>query len=142
MSFYVINLLDLLKEGEQENIQDYLRTFSCPLNTEIEDFIWNKSIDFSKQKISITHLVLNSKQELCAFFSLTQKSIIIDCNNLSATMQKKLRRYGIYDAKTNSVQACAYLIAQFGKNMLVSAREGVSGDDLMEMVFSILKRVI
>lgn len=141
MSFYVINLLDLLKEGEQENIQDYLRTFSCPLNTEIEDFIWNKSIDFSKQKISITHLVHNSKQELCAFFSLTQKSIIIDCNNLSATMQKKLRRYGIYDAKTNSVQACAYLIAQFGKNMLVSAREGVSGDDLMEMVFSILKRV-
>ena len=58
MSFYVINLLDLLKEGEQENIQYYLRTFSCPLNAEIEDFIWNKSIDFSKQKISITHLVL------------------------------------------------------------------------------------
>ena len=56
-------------------------------------------------------------------------------------MQKKLRRYGIYDAKTNSVQACAYLIAQFGKNMLISAREGVSGDELMEMVFSILKKV-
>ena len=55
MSFYVINLLDLLKEGEQENIQDYLRTFSCPLNTEIEDFIWNKSIDFSKTKCGLKY---------------------------------------------------------------------------------------
>ena len=69
MAFRIVNLLDLLQKASLDDVHDFLCTFSCPLNAEIEDFIKNKSIDFSRQKISITHLVLNEQYELAAFFS-------------------------------------------------------------------------
>ena len=53
MAFRIVNLLDLLHTASVEDVHDFLCTFSCPLNAEIEDFI-NKSIDFSRQKISVT----------------------------------------------------------------------------------------
>ncbi len=57
------------------------------------------------------------------------------------TLQRKLKRYGIFNPSTNSVQASAYLIAQFGKNAAVTPSNGISGDVLMEFVFSILREV-
>ncbi len=141
MAFRIVNLLDLLQKASLDDVHDFLCTFSCPLNVEIEDFIKNKSIDFSRQKISITHLVLNEQDELAAFFSLTQRSIDVGCDKLSATMRKKLMRHGIYNADTNSIQACAYLIAQLGKNSNSAVHDCPSGDALMEMAFSVLVKV-
>ena len=54
MAFRIVNLLDLLHTASVEDVHDFLCTFSCPLNAEIEDFIKNKSIAFSRQKISVT----------------------------------------------------------------------------------------
>jgi hypothetical protein len=142
MAFRIVNLLDLLQKANSNDVHDFLCTFSCPLNAEIEDFIKNKSIDFSRQKISITHLVLNDQEELAAFFSLTQRSIDVGCDKLSMTVRKKLMRHGIYHEDTNRIQACAYLIAQFGKNFNATAQgECPTGDALMEMAFSVLIKV-
>ena len=141
MAFRIVNLLDLLQKVSLDDVHDFLCTFSCPLNTEIEDFIKNKAIDFSLRKISITHLVLNEHNELVAFFSLTQRSIDIGCDKLSATMRKKLMRYGIYNTENNSIQTCAYLIAQLGKNSNARIHACPTGNELMEMAFSILVKV-
>ena len=58
MAFRIVNLLDLLQKASLDDVHDFLCTFSCPLNTEIEDFIKNKSIDCSRQKISESPLHL------------------------------------------------------------------------------------
>ena len=52
-----------------------------------------------------------------------------------------MKRYGILNQDTNSIQATAYLIAQFGKNAAVSPANSINGDALMELVFTILKDV-
>ncbi|MBR6057932.1 MAG: GNAT family acetyltransferase [Lentisphaeria bacterium] len=141
MALFRVNILDLLARQGRKQTEELLQTFSCPLNTEIETFLWNKSIDFSLQKISITHLVFNEKKEIVAYFTLSPKAVSISCEHLSASLQKKLRRYGLYNTTTNSIQASAYLIAQFGKNAAIPIESGISGDRLMEQVFSILKDV-
>lgn len=51
MQLVVVNLLDMLASFGREEVEKFLPSFSCPLNTEIEDFIKNKAIDFSLQKI-------------------------------------------------------------------------------------------
>ena len=137
----VVNLLDLLTSMDKEKVETLLHSFTCPLNAEIEEFLWEKSIDFSLQKLSITHLVFNEKTDLIAFFALSSKSVSISCDFLSITLQRKVKRYGIYNPTTNKVQASAYLIAQFGKNSSISPSDQISGDALMELVFSVLKEV-
>ena len=137
----VVNLLDLLASVDKESVERVLRSFTCPLNAEIEQFLWDKSIDFSLQKLSITHLVFNEKRELIAYFALSSKPVSIGCDYLSNSLQRKVKRYGFYNSTTNKVQASAYLIAQFGKNASISPTDGISGDALMELVFSVLKDV-
>ena len=141
MQLVVVNLLDMIARFGREEVEAFLHTFSCPLNVEVESFLWNKAIDFSLQKISVTHLVFNEKKELVAYFALSPKSVCISCDLLSMSLQRKLKRHGVYDISTNSVQTSAYLIAQFGKNAVISSENGITGDKLMEQVFAILKDV-
>ena len=141
MQLVVVNLLDMLARFDREEVENFLHSFSCPLNTEVESFLLNKAIDFSLKKISVTHLVFNEKQELVAYFALSPKAVSISCDLISMSLQRKLKRYGVYDASTNSVQTSAYLIAQFGKNADIPHANGITGDKLMEEVFSILKKV-
>ena len=62
MQLVVVNLLDMIARFGREEVEVFLHTFSCPLNVEVESFLWNKAIDFSLQKISVTHLVFNEKK--------------------------------------------------------------------------------
>lgn len=137
----VVNILDLLSLVGRDEVGKLLHSFSCPLNAEIESFLWEKAVDFSLQKISGTHLVFNEMKELVAYFALSSKTVGINCACLSMSLQRKLRRYGILNNDTNSIQAPAYLIAQFGKNAAISPANGINGEALMELVFTILKDV-
>ncbi len=74
MQLVVVNLLDMLARFGREEVEAFLHTFSCPLNIEVESFLRNKAIDFSLQKISVTHLVFNEKKELVAYFALSPKA--------------------------------------------------------------------
>ena len=126
----VVNLLDLLASLDRDKVENLLHSFKCPLNDEIEDFLWEKSIEFSLQKLSITHLVFNERREIIAYFALSSKSVSISCDFLSNSLQRKIKKYGIYNPTTNNVQASAYLIAQFGKNAEISSADSISGDAL------------
>ena len=86
-------------------------------------------------------MVFNEKKEIVAYFTLSPKVVSISCEHLSSSLQKKLRRYGLYDTTSNSIEASAYLIAQFGKNSIIPLENSISGNGLMEQVFSILKDV-
>jgi len=58
--FQKINLLDVLEETDEILIKKALEKFSCPLNADVEDFIRNKAIEFSRQRLASVWLVLAS----------------------------------------------------------------------------------
>ena len=107
--------------------------------TEFETALPTKLLDINGEVI--TEFASDEKREIIAYFALSSKSVSISCDFLSNSLQRKVKRYGIYNPTTNNVQASAYLIAQFGKNAEISSADSISGDALMELVFSVLKEV-
>ena len=57
MTYYVDNILDLLKKYDNETISKLLGQFVCHKNEEIDTFIRKKALPFAKQGLSITYLV-------------------------------------------------------------------------------------
>jgi len=137
-----INLQDILdnkfedKSGE-EKAKEIISTFSCPLNADIEYFLQNKSIDFSKQGIAKTHLVFSSyksKPVLVGYYTLAAyKNFVISDKKLSKTQRKKFNTFGLYDKELKQYTVAAPLIAQIGKNFANNYNSLISGCDLLQM---------
>lgn len=141
MSFNIINIVDLLDSIGEQEVQSALEEFECSKNSEIENFLKNNAIDFAKRKISITHLILNSKGQIAAYFTLTHKPSNISASSLSKTTIKTLSRYAMFDKDSASFNISAFLIAQFGKNSAYNGSDKISGNEMMNYCFEILESV-
>lgn len=139
--YTVANILDLLETVGEDEVKDALSDFSCPQNKEIENFIHNNAIEFAKRKMSITHLVFAEDGQILAYFTLTHKPSNVSDGLLSKTSQKKLAMHARLDNSIQAFSVSAFLIAQFGKNENVIGTEGISGNQLMDFVFSVLQNV-
>lgn len=74
--------------------------FFASLNTDVEDFIHTKAIQFVKQKITISYLVfagLDNLRYLVGYYTLTNKFVCVNNTSLSKTMQKKISKFSQYD---------------------------------------------
>ena len=140
-----VNIQDILKAVGEEKVQSLLSDFSSPLNEEVEDFVHNKSIEFAKKKLSITYLVIrktdDGKTVLVGIFTLTHKAVEVTNTNISNTARRKLSRYAKLDEETDKYNVSAFLIAQFGKNSAVSEKWKISGNELMDLAFEVLRHV-
>jgi len=60
--FTIVALEKMLGQLGEEKCEHILSQFSCPLNKDVEEFIQSKKkiIEFSKQKIAMSYLVLAS----------------------------------------------------------------------------------
>ena len=58
--YVLVNLRDMIEQLGEDKTKNILSNFSCPLNKDVDGFLKNKSIEFSKQGIARTHLVLAS----------------------------------------------------------------------------------
>ena len=58
--YLIVNLSNMLGELEEEEVKKILSSFSCPLNKDVEEFLKNKAIEFSKQGLASTHLFHSS----------------------------------------------------------------------------------
>jgi hypothetical protein len=99
--FQIINLADMVIELGEDMTKHILLNFSCPLNRDIEHFLHNKSIEFSKQSLARTHLIFcsyKSELVLVAYFSLANKVIQVEPNALSKTLRKRITKFGTLDA--------------------------------------------
>ena len=68
-----------------------LASFSCPQNTDVENFLKNKALRFDSTHNSRTYLILNEENVdwgICAYFSVSFKEI--EVRNLSKSTVKKL----------------------------------------------------
>lgn len=146
--YQVVNLNSLIANKEL-SLQDAeafvfnkMETYSCPVNSEVEYFLKHNSVEFTKQKKSITYFVFEPQSnELAGYFTLTIKPITINPDCLSKRVVNKLKRFGKYNQDTSSFNISAYLIAQLGKNYSLVEDKQISGDDLLELAEESLKEV-
>ena len=121
--------------------QKLIETFRCPINPNVEKFLLQNAVDFSKKKQSVTHLVCNDQAELLGYFSLAVKPMVFPAKRMSNTSKRKIERIGRYDLKTDSYTISAYLLAQLGKNYGIEPSKRIDGDDLLGWVFAIVRDV-
>lgn len=129
----------MLGEAELKNI---LSEFSCKKNSDVERFLKEQSIEFTKKNQSVTYLVCSNKDAaLVGYFTLTIKPISVKADNFSNTMKRKIARVSEYDEEHGTYTLSAYLIAQLGKNYTDGLNERITGEQLLQAAIDTIKEL-
>ena len=144
--FVQFNLSDMLDELGEDNVKEILSSFSCPMNTDVENFLSYKAIEFSKRGFAKTHIVYwetEDKKEnaFVGYYTITSKSITIERNAVNSREARKLREHGVFNEKTNDYTIAAPLIAQLGKNYTDGNDSLITGDDLLHLAMEKVRKV-
>lgn len=143
--YRIVNLDLLIEEVGEERVDEILKTFSCPLNFDVEEFLHRKAIAFSKSGIAKTHLVFASyknKHEIAGYFSLAgSKSFVVSAKSkaISRKIRERIRRFATYDNKLKQYNIPAPLIGQLGKN--ANSPNLISGSELLQLACDKIKQV-
>ena len=131
MRTMVHSLTELAVRYGEDTIQNYLRTFSCPPNSEVEQFLRDKALTSAKLSTSQTYLVVDEATNiLLGYYTLVLKSFSVKGSQLSSNNRRLISRFAEEDADGN-FHAAVYLIAQIGKNFAVEADKRISGSELI-----------
>ena len=139
-----INLANLLDELGEDRVKSILSNFSCPLNKDVENFLHDKAIEFSKQGISATHLVFASYQDkpvLVGYFTLASKFITVYKKEISKALQRRVRKFAQDDPSLKRYIMSTPLIAQLGKNYANNYNSLISGDELLKLACEKVKDI-
>lgn len=132
--FYYVNIRNYINNGNDEEIGEpelrrILSSFSCLKNTDVENFLKNSAIDFTKKNQSVTYLVFSAEDDqLVGYFSIALKPLTVKAKSVSKTILKKIARISEIDEQTESYTMSAYLIAQLGKNYTSNLNMRIEGD--------------
>lgn len=140
MSGYIgVNLRDILLDetlGESA-AKSILSSFSCPLNPDVEYFLQNAAIEFSKQSISSTYLIMASFRNtyvLVGYFTLANKIFCIDKDSLpNRKWRSRMAKFGQFDKSIQRYTISAPLIGQLGKNYANGYDKLITGDELLKL---------
>ncbi len=92
MSLLTVNILDLLENYGEEKTHKIIDKFECKQDISIERFLKNNAINFSKQKLSSTFLLMDEYYNIFAMFTLTHKALNITDKSFSQTISKKIAK--------------------------------------------------
>ena len=135
----VCSLGELVAIYGEERLDKYLRTFSCPLNSEVEDFLWNKALTSLKLSASQTYLVIDDETNLIVgYYTLVLKAYTVSGARLSSANRRLISRFAEEDAAGN-FHAAVYLIAQIGKNFANGSQ--IEGDSLLGLALDEFRAV-
>ena len=151
--FSSYRIIDLLESEASSFVNGEIKKFSsmykpasetapAQKNDDVESFLKKKAENFSRQNLSMTHLVLSSvNRELLGYFSLTVKPISIPAKfvEISNSTKWKWAKFASYDRDRNVYVASSYLIAQLGKNYSKEVQHPISGDALLDICMSKVK---
>ena len=146
-------IIDLLESEASSFIKGEIKDFSSTYkaasetkpaqkNDDVESFLKKNAENFSRQNLSMTHLVLSSvNQELLGYFSLTVKPISIPAKfvDISNSTKRKWAKFASYDKDRNVYVASSYLIAQLGKNYSNAIQHRICGDVLLDICMAKIK---
>lgn len=140
MSGYIgINLRDILNDGSlgENAAKGILSSFSCPLNPDVEYFLKHTAIEFTKQSISSTYLIMASYKEhyvLCGYFTLANKVFCISKDSLpNKSWRRRMAKFGQFDQMIQRYTISAPLIGQLGKNYANGYDKLITGDELLKL---------
>ncbi len=112
-------------------LADFLRTFSCPLNKEVEDFLKNKALQSSRLSASQTYLVIDDDNyQLLGYYTLVLKSYTVKGSSLNNANRRLISRFAEEDER-GDFHAAVYLIAQIGKNFSLPKHQQIAGVKLI-----------
>ncbi len=105
------------KDLGEDELRYILSDFLCGKNPDVERFLKEQSIEFTRKNQSVTYLVFSDEDaSLVGYFTLTIKPITINADGFSNTMKKRIARVSELDEENGTYTLSAYLIAQLGKN--------------------------
>lgn len=148
MSGYIgVNLKEVLSdESLGENaVKGILSSFSCPLNPDVEHFLKNVAIEFSKQSISSTYLIMASFKNtyvLAGYYTLANKIFCIDKDSLpNRKWKSRMAKFGQFDKAIQRYTISAPLIGQLGKNYANGYDKLITGDELLKLALDKVKEM-
>ena len=110
-------------------------------NKDVESFLKSKAVQSSKLSTSSTYLVRSTDGfDLLGYFTLALKMLTIKSCVLSSTQEKTIRRFGSFDAESDSYKLPAVLLAQFGRNFC-EASASIDGKELMNSALKCIKTI-
>lgn len=145
--FLCLNIRNCLKPGVQDligenELQEILSDFSSPKNKDVEMFLKDRAIEFTKKHQSVTYLVFSAEtMDLAGYFSIAMKPVVISAEGLSNSVKRRLDRLSKYDKENGTYTVAAYLIAQFGRNYSNSVTCPISGTELMDYAIAQLSAI-
>lgn len=145
--FSYINIREYLIQDNpngigEADLQEAISDFSCSRNPDVEHFLKNNAIEFTKKNQSVTYLVLSNEDGmLVGYFTIALKPITVNANRMSNTVKRKLQRISKLDETTGTYTAAAFLIAQLGKNFTNRLNERISGEELLDMAWTVVKKL-
>ena len=147
-SYYSVNIrryINSSNECDRQLLSDFITDFTCPKNPDIERFLKNSAIEFTKKQQSVTYLAFKRGEEFPLFvgyFTLTIKPFEVGVKDIpSNTVKRKIERVARFDERTQTYSAAGYLIAQLGKNYTKAVNEEISGSELLELALSVIRKV-
>lgn len=129
-NFNCYSMPELFDKYDSSNIQKRLEDFKCSKNDEVQKYLLNNSIEFTKKHQAITYLIYDNKDDLSAYFTLAIKPISINIETISNTSLNRILRISEVDSISKTVNPAAYLIAQIGKN----DNSDINIDDIFEII--------
>ena len=142
MAYKVTNLKDIYINIGENDTKQLLNEFECKLNKDVEYFLKEKAIEFSKQDIAETFIITKQykqKQVIVGYFSLATKVVKMKRNTLSGQKKKRFTRFAEYDEENHCYFIALPLIGQLGKNYKNNYNELISGDILLKLAFDKVK---
>ena len=142
---YIVKLTDLLDELEEEKVKKILKDFDCKYNDDVNFFLHEKAIEFSKRGFSQTYLVFTSyknRQVLTGYYAIANKFIRIKDNvKLSKTIKKKLNQFVIRDEALKIRIMPCMLIGQLGKNYNLESKNLIDGKQLLNLACETVRKI-
>ncbi len=140
MTGYIgVNLRDILLDEAlgEDFAKGIVSSFSCPLNLDVEHFLKNVAIEFSKQSISSTYLIMASFRNtyvLVGYYTLANKIFCIDKDSLpNRKWKSRMAKFGQFDKTIQRYTISAPLIGQLGKNYSNDYDKLITGDELLKL---------
>jgi len=118
----------------ESGVQEYLATFECPRNLDVQEFLRRRAIPHEKALKSRTYLVTEAgsipeQPTILAYFSLAIHLMEVQ-GSVSKTLQKRL--HGLYfPNNTRPRPLPCFIIGQIGKDARHSDR--TTGSELLDM---------
>lgn len=119
--------------GENE-VKSILSDFSCPMNKDVEHFLRHTAIEFAKQGIASTYIIMASYRDeyvLAGYFTLANKIFCMNRDSFpNMKWKRRIAKFGQFDSTIKRYTLSAPLIGQLGKNYSHNYDKLITGDEL------------